>query len=74
MSLKAEEFVKIWQSSKTIDEAAKKAKVTKIYASYKAHMLRKKGIALKKFGSGAGKLNIKELQKICEESKKERSK
>ena len=47
--VKAEDFVKIWQSAESIEEAAEKLGYTKRAASMQASYYRKCGVLLKRF-------------------------
>ena len=47
--VKAEDFVKIWKSAESIEEAAEKSGYTKAAASMRAYSYRKRGVSLKRF-------------------------
>jgi len=55
MAVSPEEFVKIWQTSKSLDEVAKKTKIPRINCGQRASYYRlRKNIPLKKFPNGGG--------------------
>jgi len=47
-----EEFVRVWQTCRTVDEVAKKLNLTKRACYQRAVAYRKKGVALKKYPVG----------------------
>jgi hypothetical protein len=53
-SVDPEEFVKTWQTAESVTEVADRMCMSKLGASVKASHLRKAGVPLKKFRTGAG--------------------
>lgn len=70
MKLNAEEFVRLWQASKCLDDVAKKARLSKKTVTVRATSYRKRGIPLKNFKARGGRqpLDISALKKIAEDS------
>jgi hypothetical protein len=67
-----ERFVRLWQMSKSVSVVAAVLSVSSAEARRYASFLRRKGVKLKYFINKAnGKLNIKALNKLARESKKE---
>lgn len=62
-----EKFVAIWQSSKTIDEAAKRLKMPKAIACSRASYYRKMGIKLKTGFDCRRRLDKDKLNKIIDD-------
>lgn len=68
MIISAEEFIKIWQSSKNVAEVAERAKAkSRDTVAHRAWYLRKLGIPLKKFAPGRSGFDIKKLKKLAEQ-------
>lgn len=66
--VRAEEFIRVWQSSKSRVAAAKKLGLSLRNASARATLLRRRGVELKKFWPGAHSLDYKALAKLAKES------
>jgi biotin operon repressor len=49
-----ESFVRVWQTSESVNEVANKLNISKLGASVKASHMRKAGVPLKKFRTGVG--------------------
>lgn len=49
-----ENFVRVWQTSESVNEVANKLSISKLGASVKASHMRKAGVPLKKFRTGIG--------------------
>lgn len=67
LPVSAEDFVKIWQKSETIEDAAKSIGVTnRTVLSVRAAYLRKVGVKLKHMPKGRGRLiDVEKLNKIA---------
>jgi hypothetical protein len=69
VNVSAEDFVRAWQTSSSVAEAAAKIGFTgptaKSHASWRAVRLRREGIPLKKMRSGRIKLNIGDLKRLA---------
>lgn len=69
-TISPEEFVRIWQTSASIVDAAKALGTTTIVATQRALSYRKRGIPLKKFESAVGRgaaLDVGALKALAEE-------
>lgn len=64
-----EEFVKVWQSSATLAEAAKRAGCTSREASVRAFNLRKAGVKLKTFSATVTRIDVEALNKVVKQTK-----
>ena len=64
----ADEFVKTWQSSKTVGDVSKKLGITNPVLCARAVRYRKSGIPLKKFTRGAV-LNVAALKELATKTK-----
>lgn len=66
MSVSAEEFVKIWQSSESVAQVADQAKMRIIACHVRAANYRRIGVKLKKMKpKGRPKLDVAALNKLC---------
>lgn len=70
VELTHEQFVMVWQTSQTLTEVCKKAKIGREHASEVATRLRKHGVELKKFRTGTVKTGLQSKPKDSEASKK----
>jgi response regulator of citrate/malate metabolism len=64
----AENFVRAWQTSETIEEVCQKTGMTRISCRQRAYQLRKKEVPLKKVVGGIGgrKVDYDALKKLAE--------
>lgn len=62
-----EEFVRIWQTAKNMDEVIKRSGMPRTTCGSKAGLYRKKGVMLKKFSDGHQPPDWDKLQKIAAE-------
>ena len=56
-----DQFIRIWQSSATLAEAAKQLGVTPRSLSVRASRWRRRGVKLKRFCSGRAPVNVTDL-------------
>lgn len=61
---KWEEFVKVWQTSRTADEAAKRLGLDKKLLAAKAGALRKLGVELRRFAARGPKLTSSDVLRL----------
>ncbi len=59
-------FVKVWQGANTVGEVVTAMGISKLKASAWSMRLRKAGVKLKKFRSGAFKVDVNGLNKLIE--------
>lgn len=59
-------FVKVWQGASTVGEVVEAMGISKLKASAWSLRLRKAGVKLKKFRSGAFKVDVSGLNKLIE--------
>ena len=73
MSVRAAEFVKVWQGAERSSAVSKALGLSPSVASSRASLYRKRGIPLKKMprGRGSAPLDIKALTKLAKDSLKE---
>ena len=65
----AEDFIRVWQGSESVQEAADKLGITKESAGQRAsHYRSQLGIQLKKMSKGAAKLDVAALQALAQQT------
>jgi hypothetical protein len=73
-NVSAEQFITVWQTSDTAQEAAERLKMPKDIAHARASMYRKAGVRLKRMPRrGQGGLNVAALNKLIEELDRQRA-
>ena len=60
-----EDFVKRWERSRSLDEAATLCKTTKVKAAARAAQLRWHGVPLKRFRANHERLDVGALSALC---------
>lgn len=65
--ISAEEFVRTWQTSKSIKEVCEKLQTIESYAYTKAADFRKKGINLKRFENARQVIDVERLAKLADD-------
>lgn len=58
------EFVRVWTLSETLEDVARRMKITKRQATLKASALRARQVVLKKFGTGVGSTDTRDLNAV----------
>ena len=62
----AEEFIRAWQTSESVDEVAEKIKQDRQNIFSRAHFYRKNGVVLKSMKTGRPKNDWKALRELAE--------
>ena len=63
-------FVTIWQTSSSLSQAAKKAKMNKTAMTMRANLYRHQGVPLRKFADHAGKPPVNDYKELARLAKK----
>ncbi len=64
--LKAENFVRTWQKSNSVQEVAAALGITVAWARTRARLYKNRGVTLKELDGESGKIDLDKLKKIAE--------